>query len=77
MKGKLYRGERVQFGQKVLFRAPGKLRGGDLGARWGTGVWLGKSRRADEHVLADSATATIRARAIRSLPESAAGTQRQ
>ena len=70
VKGKPYRSELVEFGQRVLFRLPGKFRGGDMQPRWQVGTWLGKARLADEHIIAPSATTTVRSRAIRSLPES-------
>ena len=52
LKGRAYRGEMVSFGQKVFFMSHKKKRGGDMGARWHIGIWLGKLWRSDEHILA-------------------------
>ncbi len=67
-KGRAYTGELAEFGQKVLFRLPGKFRGGDLQPRWSTGIWLGKHWRSDEHIIA-SPSDIVRARSIRGLPD--------
>ena len=46
LKGRPYSGEVAGFGQKILFMLPKRPRGGDLQARWGTGIGLGNFGKA-------------------------------
>ena len=68
MRGKRYKGEMTNFGTKVMYRLPQKFRGGHAGARWRTGLWIGKHPKSDEHLIVDNQK-LIRANAIQCLPE--------
>ncbi len=66
-KGRPYRGQVLEFASRCHFRFPFQ-RGGIMRERWGVGVWLGKSRRADEHLIWHEGE-VHRAHAVRTFPE--------
>ena len=67
LKGKTYRGELLELCSKVLFRLPGKKRGGSMEAGWDYGIWLGKDSKTDEHILW-SAGKVVRSHGVQQLP---------
>ena len=66
-KGKKYHGLVLEFGAKCHFRHPTQ-RSGDMRPRWSTGIWLGKTRRSDEHIVWFE-DQVVRAGSIRCYPE--------
>ena len=69
VKGKAYKGEMVEFAQKVFHRHPGKTSGGSMEERWTEGIWLGKTARSDEHIIALDNGKIVKAGAIVTRPE--------
>jgi len=68
MKGKRYKGEMLEFGQKILHRYPGKSEGGSMQHRWEEGIWLGKRTLSDEHIVASPSGKIMKARSVQPKP---------
>ena len=43
IKGRAYPGTMLNLGQCILYKVAPKVSGGEMGARWEKGMWLGKS----------------------------------
>ena len=68
-KGKTYKGECVEFGSCVFHRIPGDPVGGSMEPRWELGIWIGKTRKNDEHVISNREGNIVKTRDIRVMPE--------
>ena len=68
--GRECREKLVEFGERVMFYVPRKLRA-KLDPRWRYGIWLGRALHADESFVATSDGKVTRARAIVRLVEGA------
>ena len=68
IKGKRYHGQLLEFGSVVQIKFQGKLHGGLLRERWGTGIWLGKRWSSDEHLVSINGK-VARARDVRPVLE--------
>ena len=53
LRGKQYRGEIAMIGEDVWARVPGERRL-KADAQWRRGIWLGKTDKSDEHLVADA-----------------------
>ena len=69
VKGKRYHGQMHEFGSAVRVKYQGKLQGGLMKERWGSGVWLGKKWASDEHLVSMGNGKIVRARDVRPMPE--------
>ena len=66
IKGKPCKEVKVEFGETILYKLPGRGPAGPATAqpRWFTGTWLGKRRESGEHWVALPNGDVIKARAI-------------
>ena len=69
IRGRAYSGEMYEFGQCMLYKTSCKVQGGDMGARWMKGIWLGKRFTTEEHILATTEGLVAVAGAVRAHPE--------
>ena len=52
LKGRPYGGRIAAFGECLWYRTPDAFRLSSLDARWTTAIWLGKSWKTNEHIIA-------------------------
>ena len=52
LKGRPYGGKIAAFGECLWYRTPDAMRLSSLDERWTTAIWLGKSWKTDEHIIA-------------------------
>ena len=76
IKGKVYKGEMVEFGRRVFHMHPGKHGGGSMKERWSAGVVLGKLWRSDEFMIFNEDGKLVVARSIKLMREEEAGAPR-
>ena len=70
LKGKAYTGEVVPLFELVWFHLPDRKQA-KLEVRWDDGLWIGKTDRNDEHIVATpDGKATVTTRAVRRKPPS-------
>ena len=69
IKGRAYSGTMVVLGQCILLKVSAKVSGGEMGARWEKGMWLGKIFASDEHILSTSSGTVARSAAVKAHPE--------
>ena len=68
-RGRTFRGELAEVGERIWTRIPGGNTGSKLEAKWEPRIWLGKTETSDEHLVADR-NGTKRTRTVRRRPES-------
>ena len=69
IKGRAYSGTMLNLGQCILYKVAPKVSGGEMGARWEKGMWLGKRFASDEHIISTSAGLVARSAAVKAHPE--------
>jgi hypothetical protein len=69
IKGRAFSGTMLVFGQCILFKVSPKVSGGEMGARWEKGMWLGKRFASDEHIISTSTGLVARSAAVKAHPE--------
>ena len=64
IKGRPYTGSMFEFGSKILYKTSAKVIGGDMSARWGAGIWLGKRFASEEHIIGCEDGSVVRSGAV-------------